>query len=296
MSSRFFKSKTLEKLGTFQDGGLQHNNPIKLALWELGVIFPGRSSPDFALSVGTGKTDSVLTAFDAGPHSPVKDRFISRLFQTFMESLDGEKIWQDLINSLPESNHAKFHRLNLPIRGGEPLLDDVTAMQDLKCQTTTFLQSPNVTTDILDSLFASIFYFEFDGMPCWQGSLYTCTGNVFCRLRLPLKGRKALQEMLVRTSSYFLVLGEPVRCVERTVANPPLFKKQVKFTLKTLEDTVGITLRGATSRPRTISGLSKKAEDIIRMQMLDAPFGRHDHVSAEKELPQLPKKRKFCQR
>ena len=259
------------------------------------ALYPNRSSPDFALSVGTGRSDSTLAAFKVGPHSPVKDRFLSRLCRTFMRSLDGEKIWQDLVNSLPDQSRAKYHRLNLPIKGAEPLLDDLTAIEDLKARTVAFLHSSQEITCVLDSIYASMFYFEFDGLPQWRGGSYACAGNIFCRLQLSHQGRKALYDQLLRTSSYFLVIGEPTPCVEKIPRSSPPFKKHIRFTLNSLSDTLGVTLRGITSQPRTISGLPKTAEEIINLQMIDAPFGRCDHLREEKELPQLPRKRKYSE-
>jgi hypothetical protein len=41
-------------IGKVQDGGLGHNMPVRLALWEAGEIWPSVVQPDALLSLGTG--------------------------------------------------------------------------------------------------------------------------------------------------------------------------------------------------------------------------------------------------
>ena len=137
-----------------------------------------------------------------------------------------------------------------------------------------------------------MFYFEFSETPVWNKVRFSCTSSIYCRLRLSLDGRKALYHRLASTPSYFLILGQPVRCVGKVPKTLPLFKKEVRFTLPSLREDVGITLRGITSQPTTISGLPKSAEQILELQNLDAQFGYCDHRTI-KPLPKLPRKRKF---
>ncbi|KAI9853591.1 MAG: hypothetical protein M1824_001084 [Vezdaea acicularis] len=86
----FFQAKSLKSLGTFQDGGLlHHNNPVKLALWESKRLRGSDCSYDFVLSLGTGTSDSPAETKQYYPGSPVKDGFCSRLFRSYMASLDG---------------------------------------------------------------------------------------------------------------------------------------------------------------------------------------------------------------
>ena len=102
------KPANTEGLGTFQDGGLMHNNPVDLALWECQKIWPSTTIPDVVLSLGTGteqKSDSL--ALQCFQHI-LKDGFIPRLCRSFMSSLDGERAWRDLKNRLDGSNKADY--------------------------------------------------------------------------------------------------------------------------------------------------------------------------------------------
>ena len=292
MDSRFFRPKMLAQIGTFQDGGLHHNNPVKLALWELKHMWPTKSSPDFVLSIGTGVSASLMSTFTVGPHSPVKDGFLTRVFKTFMRSLDGEKIWHEIYNSLPETEKDRYHRLNLTLEGTEPAIDDLNSMYDLRTKAAEFPQFAEVLRPVLDSIYASMFYFEFDEPPTPRGHGYFCSGAIFCRSRLEEQGRKAFLTKLKVTSSYFLICGQPVSCVERLTKSTPIFKRRITFTVGSLDEPVRITLRGITSQPVPISGLPRSAKEIVQAQKLVAPFGRTDHTQTEKPLPLLPAKRK----
>lgn len=295
MSNRFFRPKMLSQIGTFQDGGLHHNNPLNIALWEVKHVWPAKSSPDFVLSIGTGVSASLMSTFTVGPQSPVKDGFLTRVFKTFMRSLDGEKIWHDTYNSLPETERKRYHRLNLTLEGTEPAIDDLNSMYDLRDKTKEFSQPMQVLKPVLDSIYASMFYFEFGEQPVPRGHGYFCSGAIFCRLRLPEQARMALMTKLKATSSYFLICGQPVSCVERLTKSAPLYKRSITFMVGSLDEPVRITLRGITSQPVAISGLPRSANEIVQAQKLVAPFGRTDHSQLEKTLPLLPAKRKFTE-
>ena len=92
------KPANIGGLGTFQDGGLIHNNPVYLVLWECQKIWPFTTIPDVVLSLGTGtekKSGSLATPYF---QYILKDGFIPRLYRLFMSSLDGERAWRDLKN------------------------------------------------------------------------------------------------------------------------------------------------------------------------------------------------------
>jgi hypothetical protein len=85
----YFKPKTLKELGTYQDGGLQHNMPMDIAYWEKERLWPEKAL-DFGLSLGTGAQKAPLTT-KLGSQSPVKEGCASRLFNAFLERIDSER-------------------------------------------------------------------------------------------------------------------------------------------------------------------------------------------------------------
>ncbi|KAL1629898.1 hypothetical protein SLS56_005168 [Neofusicoccum ribis] len=209
----FFKPKVLENLGTFQDGGLQHNNPLGIALCEYRYIWPDKGEPDFALSVGSGTNfNDARAVFE--PQSPVQDGTLRRLFQSFMRNTDGEKAWRDFINTLSENLRHRYHRLNINMEGQEPDIDDVSSMERLRRQAEKYINSSLIIKPVRDAMFASMFYFELEDIPVYRDGSYLCIGVIFCRMNLCKEARKAFYEDLISSPSYFLIDGQPIRCVE----------------------------------------------------------------------------------
>lgn len=209
-----------------------------------------------------------------------------------MKTMDGEKMWRDVINSVPERARHRYHRLNITFEDQEPAIDDVAAMEDLESMTESQLRAHPERVLIVNSMLASMFYFEFEEVPLWDGRAFLCRGIILVRTRLPIEGRRALLDELADTSSFFLIRGVPVVCVPKRTKSVPPYKCPITFQLESLDDIVAITLRGITSEPCTISGLPRSAAEIVSAQGLQAHFGKIDHVAPEKPLPRRPLKRK----
>lgn len=288
----FFRPKVLRHLGTFQDGGLRHNNPLGIALWENRSLWPAKGEPDFAISLGTGATKSVVPSFISGSLSPVKERFLPRLIKTFLASIDGETAWNELANTLSKDSRTKFHRLNIVLEDRHLGIDEVSNMSKLRSLAQDHIDSASRFTTVRDSIYASMFYFELDSLPDYTSSGIMCSGSIFCRLNLSQRGREELYLQLHNSSAFFLVNGRPYRCLDAIPRCLPPFKKSVEFLVQKPSDMIAIFIRNITSASRLISGQPKSLEEMIKVQRLDAPFGRPDHVQSEKALPIIPQKRK----
>ncbi|KAF2278979.1 FabD/lysophospholipase-like protein [Westerdykella ornata] len=282
----FFRPYAVRSLGTFQDGGLQHNNPASIAQWEMRFIWPNKDPPDFTLSLGTGTTMLTNSCKD-------KERFYVRLFRSFMRSLDGEDAWKRFFNSLPTSLRHRYHRLNIFLPGQEPRLDDVAKIAELKTQTAQAIIQDIDTAPVLDSMIASLFYFELDDFPNWSNGTYSCSGHIMCRIDLPADGRHYLYRRLCETSSWFIIQGCPVQCVEYLPTSLPPFRRLVEFSVETLDELLAISLRGITTSARQISGFPVTVQNIINAQQLERPFGSATHARTEKVLPAVPAKRAY---
>ncbi|KAI9715117.1 MAG: hypothetical protein M1828_001052 [Chrysothrix sp. TS-e1954] len=287
----YFRPKELKSIGTFQDGGLWLNNPLPAGTWELKSLYPERGEPDYALSIGTGTVQKSQPIFKSGAHSPVRDSFLSRLYRTFMLSMDGEKTWEEFMNTLPLASRDRYHRLNLTLDAQHISIDDVTIMDSLKSRAVRYASTGSQLKPIRDSMFAAMFYFELETLPRSIDGKVECAGNIYCRVDLTVAGRRSLYSELVGIGAFFLIDGRPVPCVDSIPACCPPFKRAIKFSLRSLDDMVRITIRNVTMQPRFISGVPRTVEGIISAQQLYAPFGRKDHTT-DKSLPPLPWKRK----
>lgn len=180
----------------------------------------------------------------------------------------------------------------MQFHGPEPGLDDALRIPEMKK-----IVSKSVEHDkgriaaIVDSIMASMFYFELDGHPALQDGELRCSGHIYCRADLQAKGLRYLYTQLRDTSSWFLIQGSPVRCVNRIPRGLPPFKKEVSFRVNHEDELITMSIRGITKNSRSISGFPTTLRQLIKSQRLDSVFGTVDHSVDEKLLPPLPRKR-----
>jgi hypothetical protein len=189
------------------DGGLYHNNPIKVADAESKAIWPKSKQrhPDIILSIGTGFEKAEMTRDN--PAAVTEDVAVSEHLDApkslklnnpisygmflydvhrdhVMNSLPSERAWHEWLGArAPDcSNQHRYRRLNVPLK--EPIaMDDVQKID--KCREEVELWSKNKDSDaaitsIAYQLLSSCFYYSFqqgDIHETWDQK-YTCLGNV----------------------------------------------------------------------------------------------------------------------
>jgi hypothetical protein len=276
----------VRSLGIFQDGGLRHNNPASIAQWETQFLWSRKAEPDFMLSLGTG-TSTMVPAHEV----ICRPRFYKRLFASFMRSLDGEDAWESFLNNVPLKSRHRYHRLNIKFPGPEPSLDDADRLPELKeTVSSTIHQDRPSMLSVVDSMLASMFYFELDRLPARDSYGFSCSGLIFCRLDLPADGLRQLHLRLTETSSWFIVQGKPIACSQGIPEGLPPFRKRVTFRVESKDELITLSLRGIISKPRQLSGFPTTLDHLIKDQQLNHPFGTIDHRS-DKLLPATPVKR-----
>ena len=209
----FFTPKVIEGVGKFQDGGLTHNNPVNLALWEAASIWPC-SQLDIVLSLGTGSTVSLTD-----PPSPAslsgtqgrRDGFIPRLYRSFMNSLDGQRSWLDLINRVPYESRWRYQRLNINLDGTtEPDIDDLSEIDNMRNSTTRQLDPPRLDS-VCSTLLAASFYLELMREPSSVShtNLIHGSGKILCRFQSEYHG--ILQSYMTEKGYKFYIDNIPVK-------------------------------------------------------------------------------------
>lgn len=296
----FFKSKDVVQLDTFQDGGLRHNNPAWLAVWECETIWPekfhvfGNESSgvrlDHFISLGTGTT--APSTYQLGPHSPKLDRFFKRLRSSFEHQLNNEEQWNTFIRCVPAKLRSRCLRLNVPLPGGEPALDDVTAITHLKLAASKSVETDATITKVKNSLFASLFYLEVDNYSRMIDATYKASVTIYCRLPLGFAERKRFYHTLLRKHAMFVINGRAHPCVSSLPSGFPMYRCSFDLRLKSKTDDINVRLSGITSEPTLISGMPTRLDWLIEAQSLESPFGTIEGCFSEKALPDTPLKRK----
>ncbi|KAI4940887.1 hypothetical protein J4E91_011144 [Alternaria rosae] len=168
----YFPAKFVQGLGFLQDGGAgKHNNPIDPAEWEAQAIWG--TSPDLALSIGTG--------FARDPGSPqivsrrlgLRDRFLPRLFRLFNAVLNAQSGWDDHVNRVPRDERHKYFRINIALTK-EPSLDDVGKIPELEDLAADFLRGHDFS-NITQALFAASFFFVLHRKPVAKRASVVCS-------------------------------------------------------------------------------------------------------------------------
>ncbi|OQE10117.1 hypothetical protein PENFLA_c001G05423 [Penicillium flavigenum] len=154
----------------FWDGGLGFPNPIELAMWESSRVWGKNISHDVTISLGTGEASKSLPKR--------KTHSLQRLWNSFMDFLDGHTRYGDIRNGLDEQRRQDFFRLNtelpFPIR-----LDDVQSIPLQKEQ--IHLRPQGQLIEVATALLVSNFYFQLDTSPTYDGGFYLCEGSIRCR-------------------------------------------------------------------------------------------------------------------
>jgi len=276
--SRLVKPAYISAIGTFQDGGLKHNNPVNLALWECRQIWPSVVKPDLMVSLGTG-TDGEIQSPSA-PHFRhlFKDGFIPRLYRSFMSSLDGQSVWRDFVNGLDERSREDYFRFNIFFPGKEPAIDNTDQMNILRESVHLQTHSAQDCIDTASALLISSFFFELTTCPKFESGLYHCQGNIRCRLKSStiIQSLTNLHpsslEFVTDSETLAFFLGQTdVCCLCHR------YCKRVEFYIRHPSDMMTIYIRIDRQKRRKISGFPQTMNWFTRQQNLDVVFGTSDH-------------------
>lgn len=244
--------------------------------------------PDFVLSIGTG---TKIEEPNAGPQSPAKEKFLTRIFQAFNWNIDAEQAWKDVINFTPPRSRERYHRINLPLDADEPKIDDISSIDHLASLMEINIAVSPDTHAFIGNLLSSMFYFSLDTVNNVGDDRYQCSGQILCRLELPREGRQALYQRMTDAGAHFVVDGRPVPCLKKMPQNAPRYKCNISFTVGDLSDLLVISLNGLTKDSWPISGLPRSLLGLMKAQGLSAAFGRIDHHRSASIIAQSSRKR-----
>ncbi|KAF3221154.1 hypothetical protein TWF106_006479 [Orbilia oligospora] len=180
----YFKAHSIADLGDFMDGGVWKNNPTEVALSEAEGLWP-ESKIDLVLSLGTG-TQLQKEKDDARNKSSLSGifgkGFLSRLYKSFMSSLDGENVWNDLWSRLSSEQRQVCFRLNTFFHESIPGLDDVSKLPEMRAAANQ--SSPaqfSSISELSQTILCTMFYAELERAPRYYDGAYECDLVIRCR-------------------------------------------------------------------------------------------------------------------
>ncbi|KAK5163302.1 hypothetical protein LTR04_002627 [Oleoguttula sp. CCFEE 6159] len=271
-----FRPANIAAYGAFQDGGLKHNNPINLALWESRHVWPEHSIPDVVLSLGTGTPEL------QSPRAPhfrhfLNDGFIPRLCRSFMSSLDGENTWKEVENRLDDTSRQNYFRFNVGMTDA-PSIDDVTCMETLRRSVHFQPSGPSSLAELVSALLISCFYFQLDFLPHFESGFYRCEGSIRCRNN----GTTIVNAMKRVYTSQLEFVTDSGTLADFNGRDDVCtwchrYSKRLVFYVRHPTDTMSMYLRTSDQTRRRISGFPQSIEWFVKQQRLDATFGLPDH-------------------
>ncbi|KAJ6201958.1 LOW QUALITY PROTEIN: acyl transferase/acyl hydrolase/lysophospholipase [Bipolaris maydis] len=271
----YFPAKYIQGIGFLQDGGAgKHNNPIGPAEWESKAIWD--SNPDLAVSIGTGFARDSESPQRVSRRLGFRDRFFSRLFRLFNAMLNAQDGWEDHLNRVPLEERHKYFRVNIEL-STEPALDDVSKIPDLEDLTATFLHTYDFSS-ITRALFAAAFFFELHQKPPANRTSLVCFGSIRCRspdTRSLIE--RILQEypnasFTTEEGTSLGYIGDSSLC---TICGH--YCKAVNLRVYHADQSTSVYLQFNQSSQTRISGFPQSISQFVRLQQLDAEFGRSDH-------------------
>ena len=254
-----------------------HNNPIRIALSERQRNNPSLSAPDLVVSLGTGAQRTSPSPKNTDFRHVILDGYIPRLWRSYMSSFNGQKTWDEHINSVDERKREDYIRLNSVLPSDEPAIDNTERMSELQANVYVpeMFQSCEKT---LYALLVSQFYFELLTIERIREGQYHCRGTIRCRLPgiplVKLLKAQGISNLIFRTNARSLGYygGKSDLC-----AVCRRYQKKIDFQIRHPTELITIYTESVTQGQRKISAFPQTMKWFEKQQKLDAPFGTAFH-------------------
>ncbi len=137
---------------------------------------------DVVVSLGTGAQKTSTSPRTTDFRHVILDGYVPRLWRSYMSSFEGQKIWDELMNSVDERKREDYIWLNSVLPSDEPAIDNTDRMDELR-ESANVSQMYRDCEKTLYALLISAFYFELAPDPerVREGQ-YHCRGTIRCRL------------------------------------------------------------------------------------------------------------------
>ena len=254
-----------------------HNNPVRIALSERLRNDPSLLAPDVVVSLGTGAQKTSASPRTTDFRHVVLDGYVPRLWRSYMSTFNGQRIWDELMNSVDERKREDYIRLNSVLPSNEPAIDNIDRMDELR----ESVHVPQMYQDCKKTLYAllvSEFYFELVSSERVREGQYRCQGTIRCRLP-----GTSIVKLLARINISNLVFTTNVETVGDYEGRLDLcalyfrYQKKVDFLIRHPTELVTIYGESVTHGRRKISAFPQIVRWFENHQILDAPFGTAIH-------------------
>lgn len=207
--------------------------------------------------------------------------FVPRLWRSFMSSLDGQKVWQDVLNRLDQQSRGDYFRLNVFLPYEEPRIDDISSMPKLRTSVHAQPQLSQNCSEVATALLVASFYFELTELPRLSSGRYICQGSI--RSRLSGSVCVTASDRVLGLDWSFVTDTEVLahyRGAEDLCSECSRYCKKVRFMVRSPHESFTLFVQ-SSSRTRKISGFPKPIRWFQTEQHLGWPFGTAYHDADE---------------
>lgn len=263
----------------FQDGGLEQNNPIGLAVREAAHIWPNTPQVHLALSIGTGYADDGGRVSENRPWLAFLGQgWLARCIDNYEKKLDSQRLWQNYANTLKSPLKEQHHRLNMKVAGIMPTLDATGEIERLDQDTKAYfcLDEPRAQLQhTAETIISSVFYPVLVRTEKLGKKHYLVRYAIFCRLekeqQIPLfkRLRGSGCAFSVHPKIYEINFPEVFACLE----NSQSFKQELEWDASEESDQAHICLLFGYTMEREGSRLPNDSRkyDINGSPVVQAP-------------------------
>lgn len=254
-----------------------HNNPVRIALSERLRNDPSLKDPDVVVSLGTGAPRISSSPRTTDFRHVILDGYVPRLWRSYMSSFNGQKIWDELMNTVDERKRNDYIRLNPVLPTKEPAIDNTDRMHELR-ETVHVLEMYWECERTLYALFVTSFYFELIRLERIREGLYRCYGTIRCRL-----SGKSILESLAKINVQNLIFSTDVEILGNYEGRADLcllcfrYQKKVDFLVRHPTELMTIYGESVVHGRRKISAFPQTMRWFEDRQELNAPFGTAFH-------------------
>ena len=252
----------------------EHNNSIKLALWESLRIDSSLFRLDLVIFVRIDISRKVKSSRAVSFRHVLFDDFIPRLWRVYMSSFDDESNFRDIVNNLNSENREDYKRLNVVLSRNESTMNNISRMNELRQLVHLNSQMIQECEKTIYALLIVSFYFELSCISSsLSGNRIRCLEIIRCRLSsevmMNLLERVHFSRLCFVTHSkilrYYLDKRDLCSSCQR-------YRKSVKFVVRNLDQRTNIYATSSRRSRRKVSAFSQTMQWFIDRQHLDASF------------------------
>lgn len=192
-----------------------------------------------------------------------------------MSSIDGQRVWQDVLNRLDQRTRENYFRLNVFLPHAEPAIDDISSMPGLRSSVHGHSQFKKDCAEVATALLVSSYYLELTDLPVFFSGKYLCSGSI--RSRLSGHACTAASERLLGRDWSFVTDSEVLghyKGQQDLCPKCSRYCRKVRFTVRHPCEVLTVYIQqDSDSRKRKISGFPRSVRWFLSVQSLDWAFG-----------------------